>query len=80
MKAVIQLGYREYVMEAKDALAILEAISTAERYETKWRKEEDGGTSYHVWTDTPARDGNTLRLISDDQYRIAKLAGEPPRD
>jgi hypothetical protein len=80
MKAVIQLGYRDYVMEAKDALAILEIVATAERYETKWRKEEDGGTSYHVWTATPARDGNALRLISDDQYRIAKLAGEPPKD
>jgi hypothetical protein len=80
MKAVIQLGYREYVMEAKDALAILEIIATGERYATKWRKEEDGGTSYHVWTDATTRDGNTLRLISDDQYRIAKLAGEPPRD
>ena len=80
MKAVIQLGYREYIMEAKDALAILEIVATAERYATKYKNAEQGGTSYHVWTDATARDGNTLRLISDDHYRIAKLAGEPPKD
>jgi hypothetical protein len=84
MKAVIQLGYREYIMEAKDALVILEIIATAERYQQKYKSAEQGGTSYHIWKEggqaTIGGDTGSLRLISDDHYRIAKLAGEPPKD
>ena len=84
MKAVITLGYREYVMEAEDALALLQVMAKAERYETKWRKEEEGGTSYYIWAESeqPGDHGHNvgaLRLISDDHYRIAKLAGAPPK-
>ena len=85
MKAVISLGYRDYVMEAEDALALLQVIARGERYQTKWRKEEEGGTSYYIWTESeqPGNHGNNigdLRLISDDHDRIAKLAGAPPKD
>lgn len=85
MKAVITLGYREYVMEAEDALALLQVIARGERYQSKWRKAEDGGTSYYIWTESeqpgdPGHNIGSLRLISDDHYRIAKLAGAPPKD
>lgn len=87
MKAVIGIGYREYVMEAEDALALLQVVAKAERYAAKWRKEEGGGTGYYIWA--ASEDGEpkghgqnvgSLRLISDDHYRIAKLAGAPPKD
>jgi hypothetical protein len=83
MKAVIQIGYRSYIMEPEEALALLQVIAKAERYEAKWRKEEDGGTSYHVWNEVEesrGHDAGSLRLITDDHYRIAKLAGAPPKD
>lgn len=84
MKAVITLGYREYVMEAEDALALLQVIARGERYQSNWRKEEEGGTSYYIWAESeqPGDHGHNvgaLRLISDDHYRIAKLAGAPPK-
>jgi hypothetical protein len=80
MKAVIQLGYRDYVMEAEDALALLQVVAKAERYQQKYKSAELGGTSYHVWSEEGRLDMGSLRLISDDHYRIAKLAGEPPKD
>lgn len=85
MKAVIQIGYRSYVMEPEAALALLQMMADAERYDTKWREEDKGSTSYHIWD--AADDGNkhggdvgSLRLITDDHYRIAKLAGKMPKD
>ena len=80
MKAVIQLGYRDYVMEAEDALALLQVVAKAERYQQKYKRVELGGTGYHVWSEEGRVDMGSLRLISDDHYRIAKLAGEPPKD
>jgi hypothetical protein len=87
MKAVIGIGYRDYVMEAEDALALLQVMAKMERYETKWRKEEEGGTRYFIWAasegEQPGGHGQnagSLRLISDDHYRLAKLAGAPPKD
>lgn len=85
MKAVITIGYHDYVMEAEDALALLQVIARGERYHSKWRKAGDEGTSYYIWTESEqsGNHGNNigvLRLISDDHYRIAKLAGAPPKD
>lgn len=81
MKAVIQLGYRRYVMEAEDALALAKALVNAERYDKKWRAEDKGGTSYHVWTSNENNaDLTSIELISDNLYRLAKLAGEPEKD
>lgn len=83
MKAVIQIGYRSYVMDPEQALLILRTLATAERYDTKWREEDKGGTSYHIWNrederDPHGGDAGVLRLITDNHYRIAKLAGAPP--
>jgi hypothetical protein len=82
MKAVIQIGYRSYIMEPEEALALLQVIAKAERYEQKYRNENEGGTSYHIWNEAEesrGHDAGSLRLITDDHYRIAKLAGAPPK-
>ena len=83
MKAIIHIGFRQFVMEPEKALSVLEAIATAERYDTKWREEDKGGTSYHIWGVEDERnnhgsDVGSLRLITDNHYRLAKLAGAPP--
>lgn len=74
---VVRLGYNEVVMSTKDAVALGEIMQRAEKYEKKYIRDE-GSTkssySYHVW---PSEDEITMTLISDDLYRMAKLAGKP---
>jgi hypothetical protein len=76
---VMEFGYTSIVLSAKDALAIAEILQRAEKYEKKYRRETGGETNYtyHVW---PNPDEVVMRLISDDIYRMAKLAGKPEKE
>ena len=79
---VIDFGYNtnSLVMSPKDALAMAEIMQRAERYEKKYRPGGGGGESsytYHVW---PNSEETSLKLISDDTYRMAKLAGKPEKE
>jgi|LakMenEpi03Aug12_release.lakeMendotaPanAssembly.Ray.scaffolds.fasta_scaffold925702_2 hypothetical protein len=77
-KATIQVGYEEYVMEARDALTIISLLSKAEKYKRVWAKEEDGGTTHYVYPQEPDESSKrSLILLPDNLYRIAKLAGKP---
>ena len=77
-KAVVQIGYTKYVLEAKDALAILESIQNAEIYESKYKSSAEGGTTYHVYPQAPDDNSNlSIQLLNENTYRIAKLAGKP---
>ena len=76
-KMIVSIGYKEYVMEAAKAMAVVEALSEAEFYESRYRNSEDGGTTHHVW----GQDANevthcVLKLLPDNLYRLAKLAGK----
>jgi len=75
-KAVMTIGgYVHFVMDVKAAAQVMEVLGGAEKYETKYRKAEEGGTTQHIY---PADiEAVTLKLISDDLYRMAKLAGKP---
>jgi hypothetical protein len=75
-KAVINIGYDNYVMDTKDAIAILELINSAEIYKEKYRSTADGGSTYHIYPQS-YDSSKTIRIISDDLYRMSKLAGEP---
>jgi citrate synthase len=68
---VISLGYGELVMPTKDAVTVLEILERAEKYRTKYNGKE---STQHVYPNT---DTYSARLITEDLYRIAKLAGEP---
>ena len=75
-KAVLTLGgYLSFVMDVKAAAQLMEALGGAEKYETKYRKAEEGGTTIHIYP--PDTDTVTLKLLNDDLYRMAKLAGKP---
>ena len=75
-KAVISFGYGQLVMETKDALTVLEIIGSAEVYKEKYRSTAEGGSTYHIYHQSHDSTNN-MRIISDDLYRMAKLAGEP---
>lgn len=76
MKAVIEIGYRSYVMEADKALTLLGLLENAERYEEKYRGSGQQ-TTYHVYEEETIDRYKTLKLIDDKAYNLAKLAGKP---
>ena len=75
-KAIITVGYTEYVLDAQDALTILELIGSAEVYKAKYASASEGGSTHHVW-ECMNTDPYTLKLLPDNLYRMAKLAGKP---
>jgi len=77
-RAIVRIGYKEYIMNTADALHILDLLSKAERYEAKYDHENKSKT-YHVY-DVLAEDKTEhLEIIHDDLYRMAKLAGRPTK-
>jgi hypothetical protein len=76
---VMELGYNSIVLSVKDALVVAEIMQRAEKYEKKYNRGDDGNNSYtyHVW---PNPDEITMKLISDDIYHVAKLAGKPEKN
>lgn len=78
-KAVIELGYRKYVLDAQKAVAILEILAEAEMYETKWQKDEDGGTLHYVYPQEQDECIRAFNVLPTALYRMAKLAGKPAK-
>ena len=79
---VIDFGYNtnSLVMSPADALAMAEIMQRAEKYEKKYLPGNGGGESsytYHVW---PNLGEISMKIISDDNYRMAKLAGKPEKE
>lgn len=70
---VVTMGYADYAMTNKDAFALTEVLARVERYESKYRGSGLDNT-FHIYpNETPFG----MKVISDDVYRIAKLAGKP---
>lgn len=71
---VLSFNYGEFVLPPKDAITIMEMLQKAERYETKY--QSGGENTHHIYTNN---DSFTAKVISDDLYRMAKLAGKPEK-
>ena len=74
---VVMIPYGQLVMEAKDAFALAEIYARSEAYKENWRSTEKGGTTHHVYPNEATVD---MKVITDDLYRMAKLAGKPERE
>lgn len=77
MKAIIRVEGDTYVVEPEVAVHIRSMVEGAEMYAEKWRRKEDGGTTYHVYKDDEPPEPDSIALISESLYRMAKLAGKP---
>jgi hypothetical protein len=80
-KAVVRVGYTEYVMDMSDAVALIEIMSKAEHL--KIRRDYNVSpnvTCYHIWEQDVDHDQITIQLLPNAIYRVAKLAGKPPKD
>lgn len=70
-KAVIHMGYNDYIVELEDALAVAKIMTNAQRYQSRGYAET---TSYHIWNEP--RKEVTITIISDEVVRIATMAGK----
>jgi hypothetical protein len=80
VKAVINMGYNEYIMDLPDAITVLELLDKAERYKSKYNSRTDDRasfTSYHVYAQEDEAALRNITLLSADAYRKAKLLGKP---
>lgn len=76
-KALVQLGYGNFVMDAQAALKLTELLAEAELFEEKWRKSEEGGTTYHVYPQDTADSMRIIKIMPNALYQVAKMAGKP---
>jgi hypothetical protein len=73
---VISIGYRHLVLNHKDAFLLSEILARVEAYESKYRGNGAENT-HHVY---PNEEQYTMQVISEDLYRMAKLAGKPAKE
>lgn len=78
-KVVIDMGYKSYVMDAEQGIAVLTALSDCEVYQEKYHASTDGQPSFNTHHIYPldSTSGIQMRLISNDAYKMYKLAGKP---
>ena len=81
---VVEIGYQSFVMQRDDALKFVEILENSEIYERKYwstdkRKEKgmDTDTTFHVYLNDKEYN---MKIISDQHYQLAKLAGKPEKD
>lgn len=73
-KCVIDFGHSNFVLDADKAVQLLELLDTAEVYQSRWNREEDGGPTKHIYD---AERACSLELLSNAKYKMYKLAGKP---
>lgn len=74
-KAVVRIGYNDYVVETEQALLIAQVLASAPRYRSKGWGDD---TSYFIWDEPKAE--VSITIISDELVRIATMAGAPPKE
>jgi len=78
---IVTLGYTDYVVQTKDALTLLEILSNAERYEDRYisgdSKTNTTGKAYHTYHVYENDAVINAKVLPNEKYRMAKLAGKP---
>ena len=81
---VVDLGYRSIVLPREEAFKLAEILEKAETYESKYwsadKRKAMGMTDEHTYHVYPNDNHTNMRLITDEHYRMAKLAGKPTKD
>jgi hypothetical protein len=76
MKAIVRVGFTNYVVEPEQALQIVGILMNAEVYESKYNG--DKGSTYHVYE----QDGVniSIEMMPENKYKLCKLAGKPNKE
>lgn len=80
-KVVIDMGYKSYVMDTEQGIALLNALSNCEVYQEKYHSAEGDQPSFHTHHIYPLDTGSgiTMRLLGNEAYNMYKLAGKPEK-
>jgi hypothetical protein len=78
-KAIVRVGYTQFVMDTPKALALLELLADCEIYEEKWRTKEQGGTTHHMYPQETNEGIREIKVIPTAFYHMAKMAGKPEK-
>lgn len=78
-KVIVNLGYRNMVLEADKALALVKLMEDAELYQSKYHSGENGKPSFNTHHIFPVEPDNgfTMQLLTNESYNLYKLAGKP---
>jgi hypothetical protein len=78
-KAIVRVGYEDYIVDADKALAIVEALANAERYEMKYYRAEGDVAAYHTHHvyDMDTDKKFHIEVLSNKFYLLCKMAGKP---
>ena len=80
-KVIVEIGYTQYVLEVKQALLVIEALSSSERYERKYHNPAAPEPSFQTHHIYPVEIGSgetvKMQLLPDESYRLYKMAGKP---
>lgn len=79
MKAIVKIGYKDYVMDAEKALTMLGALDGAEVFEMNY-DHKNKTRSYFIYAQESEDNIREMRLMPDALYKLAKLAGKPNKE
>jgi Tfp pilus assembly protein PilE len=74
-RCVITFGYKSYVVDTEQAVAVADMLCKAERFEEKYVSSMSANT-FHIWEQNEI-DKFSITILPDSVYRIGKLAGKP---
>lgn len=78
MKFLFQVGYKNYVVDADKAQVIWDLLRDSEIYEEKRTGYgSERVTTYHVYDQEELCEPLDMKMLTDRQYNMAKLAGKP---
>jgi hypothetical protein len=81
-KVRIEIGYRTFIVDASEGVQLMQILNNAEIFEEKSKRSQDGSysSSYFCYEqDTMGASMVSISLIPTSLYRMAKLAGKPPK-
>lgn len=71
---ILELGYQRYVLSLSAALTVVELMAGAYRWEDRYHDATKTYTRHAYPMDEV---GFNLRILTDEAFRCAKLAGKP---
>ena len=76
MKAIVKIGYTQFVLDPEDALKVVGMLMNAEIFESKYRGDQR--TTYHVFEQEGQ--GMAIEMMPENKYKLCKLAGKPTKE
>ena len=78
-KVRIEIGYKTYIVDANEGVQLMQILNNAELFEEKSKRNNEGVYSSTFYCYEQDDKGVSICLVPTSLYRMAKLAGKPPR-